>query len=288
MYKLVNKISEVYYLNIMKKRKRIINNKHLDDLELLSSEQEFQDRVSKIRDHLNIPEEMYSKKVSEKNKNKLAEKWQDEMITIADNFFDDQYYLNLYKEFRNKFESGEIKKSEYENELDKLNQIDPFTYLTVEIKKIIGSFNLPLNYARCIRQYILFNNWTSIPAMAFDFKPEKDKYGGKSVSLLIYEKINDKDLVEIKKFVNEYLGKDLPNIKLIKNLKEKIIAEQYNNDRNYVDPETGKIKRPLMEETLEILKDDTGISTINKSNLYDFAKASKKLKQKRFKTLGKK
>jgi len=234
---------------------RKVQSKTKDNLLLLFSMDEFKRKVEEIRKELEIPKEMYDEEIDNEDRGLYSQMWTSRTVKRLDNML----------------ENGE-------KNVSKL----PFNILGDGIKEIINEFNLPDNYYSSIEHFIYFNK-IQYPALPFSIEGNNKK----SVTVKIYEKITDKDLVQIKKFVNKYFGKNLQQIRPLKNIETKIVVEKYYNNRNVYDPESFKKYKLDAKEIAENVKADTG-NKIKIKDILDIPRKLKDTREKRFKKFGKK
>jgi len=229
------------------------SNKYRDNLKLLFSMEEFNNRVGVIRDFLNIPQEMYDND-SDADKNLLSEKWTNEAMKKADKMIGNNEDLSLTS----------------------------FNYLDRSIKDFIEDFNLPENYENSIRHHILFGGegWL-VPVLPFAIQYDPRLKDSKKVTVVFHEKLTDKDLKKLKKFVNVYFGKNLSRINPLKDIGKKIEVERVYKNRVFFDPveyENFKLKaKDIVDDVLV----ETG-KKIKDSEVYDIPGKLKKLREKRF------
>lgn len=190
---------------------------------------------------------------SEKDKGKLGKEWTDKMIEATDQILEN--------------------KESYES--------TPLFYFSKNIQNIILNNNLPENYEQSIKLYIMYGQITWVPTKSFAIIPDiKNK---QTVTIKIFQKLTDKNLVEIKKLVNKQYGENLPPfIKGIKNIDAKIATEKYVNERDFFDEDE---KKPTAKDIVKNVKIDTG-KKIKESEVYDMPRRLNKIRKNRFKKSG--
>lgn len=197
---------------------KVKNNKTKDNLLLLSSMDEFIEKVKNIRKNVGIPKEMFNEEIDDIDKDIYSQLWMNEVV----------------------------------KKLDKGGK--PLNILVDGIKEIINEFNLPENYYSSIEHFIYFNK-IKHPILPFSFWLDESK---KSVNIQIHEKLTDKDLVKLKEITNHYFDKYLNEIRPLKNIEGKLVVEKYYKNRNVRDPESFKEYKLSAKEIAENVKADTG------------------------------
>jgi len=242
----------------MKRKNNIIakktsaNKKNYDNLKLLFTHADFNDRVKEIREKLNIPIGGFPRDL--KDSDKLAREWfwnetvckSDEMI--KNNFPDDQL---------------------------------PVNYFSRQIKSLIKEFNVPVTFGDAIRNYIVRNEegliiLPTFSELTFNFESPK-----KSVILEFNRKLTDSDLKEIKHYVNEVSGKDLPNFNPIKDIDLKLATEEGYKNRKWFDYADQKEYKSSAKEIVENIKENTG-KKIKPKDVYEHKRELEELRKKRF------
>lgn len=228
-------------------------NKHVNNLKLLFSMNEVQQYINSIRNILEIPPEMYGSTLSAK-KNKLSEKWMNCVIKKGDEILANKNQASTVSNF-------------------------PMNILDNSVKRIIKDFNLPHHYDRSISHYILFGTIQNAPGLPFIVQAKSTHE--RTVTLQFFEKLNDKDLITVKKFVNDYFGKELPQVRPIQNVDAKLLAEsQYSNRKNY-DPHFNKETILSYQQMANNIEEETG-EIVEPKNIYEYSREIKELKDKRF------
>jgi hypothetical protein len=168
--------------------------KHRDNIQLLFSEPKFIEKVKVIRKNLGIPTDGFTSEMCKADG--LLYKWHDSFAA-------------------------------------KTNDIN---YFTESINELISQFHVPENYHMSIRQFILtaktkflighpYTEILSTPG--FEFATNKQ-----GVLVRFHSHLTDKDLLGVKKLVNETLeAKGLSSIKPLKDVDTKIRIEEYHKNR---------------------------------------------------------
>jgi hypothetical protein len=217
--------------------------KRTDNLKLLFSMKEFSNYIDQTREKLKIHPVMYSDESSSNDKNSKCEIWYEKIMS------EDETKLNL---------------------------------LSDSIKYIVKEYHLPENYTEAIRNYILFGTSSHVPVFPFNVKFQIDKNKRKTVELSIHEKLTDQDLKELKKYINEYFGQELPVFKPIKNIVAKIKAKEYIDNKVSYDYAEGVEHIMDAEEIVENVKLDTGVK-LKRDEVYDIPRQLKKMADNKFK-----
>ncbi|MCC7004813.1 hypothetical protein IT397_02765 [Candidatus Nomurabacteria bacterium] len=259
--------------------------KNQDNLKLLITDKNFQERIKEIREYLRLPESGFFEKEGRENK---YQKWEEEMFERGEKMMDDPVFINQLRQYKEMFDNHEISYMKHEELRYALHDPIPVNYLTRQSKILTEDFNVPLSYKECLRHYILFNEIWMVPSTPFSImKGTPENRHDKCVSLLLYSKVTDKDLVYIKYHINKLFGKDLPDFNPLHDLDTKLAIEEYYRNRNVVNEGDDISYRLTAREIAENIKEDTG-KKIEPNDVYEVIKELNKLREKRFrKSLGK-
>ena len=262
-----------------KQTQKTFGSKHVDNLKLLLSDKELIHKINEIRSVLEMDPKMFSDKSTDDVKNLLSKKWTEDAIERSDKIHGGEYYNNALKIIRESLKNKEINIKEANERSEKVHLILPFNYLTKSIEDIVVEYNVPEHYRNSIKHYIFFGSIQQVPALPFSLKMfNKNK---KTVTLEIYEELTDKDLINLKKYVNVYFGKDLPKIRPIHDVDLKIKAEEKYDNRKYFDTYYSKDRMVSTRDMAEDIKEETG-KYINGKQIYEYSREVKNLRDKRF------
>lgn len=210
------------------KIKKTINQRNIDNMKLLISYPEFQKRVREIRMNLSIPEVGIKKY-------KDMEQWMRDTSDKDDAIQRSPEYTKEEKRIWSLKRQKKITRNEEEILWEKLLHRLPFNFLTDSVREIMADFNIPENYELFIRMYITTG---SINAPASNFSATITKK--RCVPITIYTRLTDRDLKEIKKYVNGYFGKKLPFVQKVRDVPKKLEVERLYLQGEEYDPVTEK------------------------------------------------
>ncbi|MFA6325513.1 MAG: hypothetical protein WCX46_04785 [Candidatus Paceibacterota bacterium] len=262
-----------------KKIKKTFGSKHIDNLKLLFSNGKLIEKINQIRSVLEISTEMYCGELSDEEKNLLSKKWTEDTAERSDKIQESKHYNNALKIIGESLKNNGVDIKEAKERSEKINLMLPFNYLSKSIEDIMAEYNIPEHYKNSLRHYIFFGSIQWAPALPFSVKMFNKN--NKTVTLEIYEELTDKDLVELKKYVNVYFGKNLPQIRPIHNVDLKLISEEKYDNRKYVDSVDFTDCVVKKEDIAENIEEETG-EYIDPEKIYDYSREIKKLRNKRF------
>ena len=174
-----------------------------------------------------------------------------------------------------------------EKTVSKLSEIE--TYLFDTSEKIVGQCGLPANYADSIRSYIIAGI-IHAPPLAFSegpyFHGNVDEGPRKSVTITFYSKLTDNDLTDLKKYVNNFAGRFLPETRDLNGVDKKILIEKLLSDREREDTATGEKYLMPTSEILAFVAEELHVK-VTRADIHDNKRLLKKLRDKYFKKFGK-
>lgn len=256
--------------------------KNLDNLKLFLGDPKIQAKIGAVRNYLEIPPELYDQDYSG-DKDVLIKEWGQKKIRELDEIMDGEQYKQTVNNIRNAIFRKEIdlKMAQRQDKILSDSKIYSI-YLDTEINNMVKEHSLPENYKRGIEHYIFFGDIRVSPTLPFSLGYGKDIKDQNIITVKIYRKLTDKDLVELKKYVNKYLGENLPPIiKPIKNLDGKIAVERLFINRYRVDEVEQKDYKLSAKEIAQEANDETG-GKIKEHEIYDIPRQLKNLRKKRF------
>ncbi|MFZ2187788.1 MAG: hypothetical protein WAV46_04155 [Candidatus Moraniibacteriota bacterium] len=243
--------------------------KNRDHVNLLISDQKFQEEIRKIRVKLGIPSEGFTK-------NAEIEAWTYKAADEADEIFDSEDFCENLLKIDKDFQDQKITSREKDNLRYEAHLVLPTNYEAHAIREIIKNFNLPENYEFMLRTYLV-NNSTNFLPNNFSISYSKDQ---RSVSVNIYTRLTDEDLREIKEFVNTYHGDKLPYIQSLNNLSEKLSIEELDRKAYEVDAVTYKPYRLTNKDIAERVLGDPSRG----NEVYEAKRGLERLRKSRFTT----
>lgn len=221
------------------KTKKTINRRNIDNMRLLVSYPEFQKRVREIRINLSIPEGGIKKY-------KDMEQWMRNTSDKDTAIQRSSEYIKEEKKIWSLKRQKKINRNEEEMLWKKLLHQLPFNYLTDSIREIMVDFNIPENYELFLRMYLTTG---SINAPASNFSATITKKH--CVPITIYARLTDRDLKEIKKYVNGYFGKKLPFVQKVRDVPKKLEIESLYLQGEEYDPVSQKSYKLNNEDIAE-------------------------------------
>ena len=247
--------------------------KNLDNIKLLFSDDDFKKMLKEIRDRLEIYHGDF------KENPESFKDWYEKIIKESDKISSSKEFRLKEREIIENLKSKEINKKEARKQTHILYEEMPINYLYFRVDFIIKKFNLPENYGKHIRDYLLlgkidapFKNYSLGP---FSKKIPLSQYN--HVPVTVYAKLIDKDLKEMKKSVNSFGEKFLQNYEPLKDIDRNTKLEESYKTREYSD-ESDSYKISLRELAEEHLR-----SSKKEKDVYETVRKLRILRNKRFK-----
>lgn len=251
-----------------------------DNLRLLLSSPEFNERVREIRAHLLLPLEGFGPELEDRDGQ--CQEWHEEFYRRSDEVSDAPEFWAELRRYKEMLDAGEITRKEHGRLHYELHDRVPINYFTRSVQRLAEEFNAPANYLHSIRHYILFNEATWAPMQNFAEIRDHSHKGENTVTLKFYTKLTDNDLKYIKNYVNNFAGKNLPEFYPLHDIDAKIAAERYYLNRDVRDEVEQKPYRLSSREIAENVEEDTG-KKIPPGKVYDAVRSLKRARDKRFK-----
>lgn len=250
--------------------------KNLSTMKLLTTSSLFQRIVKDVREYLEIPEGGIT------GGDEFIEKWTDRMDKKSDEMTADKARRLEINRISRKLENKEINEIVAQEQSKLIRRGITWHYLAYTIDLVINKFNLPINFSKCLWEYIVSNK-VSAPSVNFDICIDPLPMGMKSISdmpymnIRIYAKLTNKELRMIKKETEGILGKRLPKYNEIKKIDEEMQLEEWNRNKEKLEiVEQKTYKMTAREIAANVLGND------NTQEVYDNLRVMKNLRKKKF------
>lgn len=258
--------------------------KNLDMMKLLVSHKPFQKMVKEARRYLEIPEEGFTKKNSEKNKG-----WGDRLLERSDAMMDSPEFRRELQTIEQDRKNKKISGREARKRNEMLCFKIPLNYLHDMPRFIAAKFNVPEHFAMHIEWYI-GNNSVTAPTSNFRggaLPPWKKWSDVRYLPVNIFAQLTDQDLQELKRYVAVW-AKHLPKYKSVKNIDDKLTIEEWiENDRSHWDhaenDERGGYFRTTLDEFAKTAVDDGLLKgKSDGKQIYEIGRLMRDLRERRF------
>lgn len=248
--------------------------KNEDNIKLLISYPEFQEKIKQVRKYLNIPENGF-----ENGSNNL-EKWENEMAEISEKMMNDSKFQQQIKMIWQKQRRGEVSLVMARKQSYLIHDKIPINYFSNRCLFLTDKFGLPENYSDFIRGYIL-DGRTTVRTSNFTIMPFYKDKGGRTVRHLtveIYARLTDRDLADFKRQIDLMIKNKLPKYQELRDIDKKLNLEKWVENRIKHD-EVNDIDYKMTDG--EIAKNLFG-SRKKTKKVYDTCRSIKKLRKSRF------
>lgn len=260
-----------------KKQNKKINfsahQKNLDNMKLLTSDNEFLKIVTEARAFLHIPLQGIAN-------DKDVEQWHVTMDNRSDEVMSSLEFLKQRKLIQEKLAKGETDEHMAKKQFRLLQHKIPWNHLWNTIQYIIDTFHIPQHYSEYIQHFLITSQVTApVNNFTTELRPHINRVSDtKYLAINVYAQLDNKELKDLKHELNSIIGKNLPKFTRLTDIDKKLDMEKWFENRERFDEVENKTYKMTAEEIAENVLSNPK----KKQAVYDSHRELEDHRQKRF------